>query len=85
MFSLLFKKGDSEDLRNWRHVTLMCVDYKLIAKVLTGRLKKAMFRILERFGFGVNFFKWLRIMYRGVGSRVNVNGHIGDLVRQKSG
>ncbi|KAJ8352366.1 hypothetical protein SKAU_G00238420 [Synaphobranchus kaupii] len=40
--SLLFKKGDPEVLGNWRPLTLLGVDYKLIARVLTARLGMAM-------------------------------------------
>lgn len=142
IISLLFKKGDPEELKNWRPVTLLGVDYKLIAKVLTGRLKKVLplivnedqtcgvegrsilwnlqlirdaiswaqdralplmlvsldqekafdrvnhgflFRILGRFGFGEQFLRWINIMYTGAGSRVNLNGFLGELIRQESG
>ena len=42
VISLLFKKGDSSDLRNWRPLTMLCVDYKLLAKVLADRLGTAL-------------------------------------------
>ena len=42
IISLLFKKGDTDQIKNWRPVTLLCVDLKLVAKVLTGRLKRAL-------------------------------------------
>ncbi|KAI4890805.1 hypothetical protein NFI96_030933, partial [Prochilodus magdalenae] len=40
--SLLYKKGDSSDLANWRPLTMLCVDLKIFAKALTERLKKTM-------------------------------------------
>ena len=36
--SLLFKKGDRLDRRNWRPITLLNADYKLCARALGGRL-----------------------------------------------
>ena len=38
--SLSFKKGDRLDPRNWRLISLLNVDYKLVARVLAGRLLK---------------------------------------------
>ena len=42
VISLLFKKGDGTDLGNWRPLTMLCVDYKLLAKVLADRLGTAL-------------------------------------------
>ena len=42
VISLLFKKGDHADLGNWRPLTMLCVDYKLLAKVLADRLGTAL-------------------------------------------
>lgn len=39
---LIYKKGDKRDIRNWRPITLLCVDYKILSKVLTNRLKEVM-------------------------------------------
>lgn len=39
---LVFKKGERADLRNWRPISLLNVDYKLIARSLGGRLKSVM-------------------------------------------
>ena len=36
--TLLYKKGDCLDPANWRPITLLCVDYKIIAKALGNRL-----------------------------------------------
>lgn len=40
--SLLFKKGDMTDLGNWRPITLLTADYKILAKVLVRRLSRVM-------------------------------------------
>ncbi len=142
VISLLFKKGDPTDLGNWRPLTMLCVDYKLLAKVLADRLGTAlphvvhvdqtcgvagrsvrwnlqlirdavawaedrhlplmvvgldqakafdrvhwgfMFRVLDRLGFSRVFLGWLRTLYKGVGSMVSVNGHLGDVFRLHSG
>ena len=37
---LLFKKGDRDDLTNWRPITLLNNDYKLIAIIYANRLRK---------------------------------------------
>ncbi|KAJ4931274.1 hypothetical protein JOQ06_025571 [Pogonophryne albipinna] len=142
VISLLYKKGDRTEIGNWRPLTMLCVDYKLLAKVLTDRLGEAMphlvhvdqtcavpgrstrwnlqllrdaiawaedrnlplmlvaldqtkafdrvqwrfmFSILERLGFGKVFIRWLRTLYMHVGSRVVVNGYLGDVFRLQSG
>ncbi len=38
--ALLHKKGPKEELSNWRPITLLTSDYKVLAKVITERLKK---------------------------------------------
>ena len=35
---LLYKKGEREDLRNWRPISLLNVDYKILSRVLARRL-----------------------------------------------
>jgi hypothetical protein len=37
---LLYKKGNSRDPRNYRPITLLQVDYKILAKILAARMKK---------------------------------------------
>ena len=39
LIRLLYKKGDREDISNWRPITLLNSDYKIIEKVLSNRLK----------------------------------------------
>ena len=38
--ALLYKKGDARDPRNYRPITLLQTDYKILARVLANRLKK---------------------------------------------
>jgi len=40
--TLLPKKGDLEDIKCWRPVSLLCSDYKLLSKVLANRLANVM-------------------------------------------
>ena len=37
---LLYKKGDHRYLKNWRPVSLLNVDYKILSKVMTNRIAK---------------------------------------------
>ena len=39
IISLQPKSGDLEKLSNWRPITLMCCDYKMLSKVIANRLK----------------------------------------------
>ena len=39
IISLLFKKGDRTQLQNWRPITLLNTDYKILTKALANRLK----------------------------------------------
>ena len=42
MITLLFKKGERENLANWRPITLLNSDYKIISKILANRLKSVL-------------------------------------------
>ena len=48
VLTLLPKKGDLQEIKNWRPVSLLCVDYKLLSKVLSNRLKKVMDQLIHR-------------------------------------
>lgn len=47
ILTLLPKKGDLQDIKNWRPVSLLCTDYKLLSKVLANRLRKVMEQVLH--------------------------------------
>jgi len=125
--------NNSENVKNWRPISLLNVDYKIISKVLCTRLgtvigevvhldqtcavpgrsiqdnchlirnvldyveqknlpcaflsldqEKAfdrvshefLFKTLDSFGFGPNFQKWVKILYKDISSAVIVNQHI---------
>ena len=42
IISLLFKKGDRTLLKNWRPITLLTTDYKILTKALANRLRKVL-------------------------------------------
>ena len=42
VISLLFKKGDRTLLKNWRPITLLTTDYKIITKALANRLQRVL-------------------------------------------
>ena len=42
ILTLLYKKGEREDIRNWRPISLLNTDYKIITKILAERLKKVL-------------------------------------------
>lgn len=51
--NLIYKeKGQKTDLGNWRPISLLCVDYKILAKILANRLKKTLERIINRYQSG---------------------------------
>lgn len=48
VLTLLPKKGELQDIKNWRPVSLLCADYKILLKVLANRLKKVMDQIVHQ-------------------------------------
>jgi hypothetical protein len=48
IIKLLYKKDDHRKLKNWRPISLLNIDYKIFAKVLTNRLKKVMSNIVPK-------------------------------------
>ncbi len=137
MVKLIFKKrGDSADLKNYRTISMLNTDFKILAKVLANRLKKVLpeiittnqaysiigreitdtvsnirdkisymieskkegymvsidlekafdrvehdflFELLEQFGFGDKFIKWIRALYKDAISFVKCNGFMTDV------
>jgi hypothetical protein len=47
VITLIYKQGDREDIKNWRPITLLNADYKIIAKILSGRLKTILPNIIH--------------------------------------
>ncbi len=47
VITLLPKKGDLNEIGNWRPVSLLCNDYKLLSKALAIRLGKAMEHVIH--------------------------------------
>ena len=51
--SLLYKKGDAREIRNYRPITLLQVEYKIYAKILVSRMKRVVdsFVSIQQLGF----------------------------------
>lgn len=47
VLTLLPKKGDLQFIKNWRPVSLLCTDYKLLSKVLATRLSRVMEQVIH--------------------------------------
>lgn len=43
----MFKKGDHTKLKNWRPITLLTTDYKILTKALANRLKSVLHLIIN--------------------------------------
>jgi hypothetical protein len=44
---LLYKKGDPQDIGNWRPISLLNVDYKILAKIISDRMRKCLPKIIH--------------------------------------
>ena len=47
VISLLYKSGRREDLSNWRPITLLNIDYKIVANVIANRVKNVIGDIIN--------------------------------------
>ncbi|KAG1957228.1 hypothetical protein F2P79_007347 [Pimephales promelas] len=47
VLTLLPKKGDLTEIKNWRPVSLLCTDYKLLSKVLANRMAGVMEQVIH--------------------------------------
>ena len=48
IITLIPKKGDSNKLKYWRSISLLCIDYKLLTKILANRLKHVLPNIISK-------------------------------------
>ena len=48
IITLVHKKGSMEDLEMWRPISLLCCDFKILAKAMSIRLKQALPFIINR-------------------------------------
>ena len=48
IISLVFKKGDRLDARNWHLISLLNVDYKLASRAIAGRLLKVIHSVVNK-------------------------------------
>ena len=47
VITLLYKKGDRSRLKNWRPITLLTTDYKILTKALANRLKNVLPQLIH--------------------------------------
>ncbi|KAK3566306.1 hypothetical protein QTP86_032222 [Hemibagrus guttatus] len=47
VITLLPKKGDLQDIKNWRPVSLLCTDYKVMSEALANRLRDIMDSVIQ--------------------------------------
>ena len=47
IIKLIYKKNDPNELKNWRPISLLNLDYKILSKILSNRLKPIMHKIIE--------------------------------------
>lgn len=47
VISLVYKKGDKFDLKNWRPVSIPCSDYKILARTISNRIKNVISKIIR--------------------------------------
>ncbi|CAC5373976.1 unnamed protein product [Mytilus coruscus] len=49
LISLIYKnKGNRKDLKQWRPISLLCVDYKILTKFLSKNLSKVINKLLDK-------------------------------------
>jgi hypothetical protein len=45
---LLFKKGEQNKMSNYRPISLLCADYKMLAKIITERMKPVLNSVIDK-------------------------------------
>jgi hypothetical protein len=45
--TLIYKKKSGQDIRNYRSISLLCTDYKIIAKVMAERMKAVLSTLIH--------------------------------------
>ena len=45
----IYKKGDRADITNWRPISLLNIDYKIITKTITNRIKATLPHLISRY------------------------------------
>ena len=53
VITLIHKEGEMDKLKNWRPISLICTDVKIVAKILALRLGNVMEKIISRNQFCV--------------------------------
>ena len=48
VITYIYKKGKMEDITNWRPISLLNYDYKIIAKILANRLQGSLDDIISK-------------------------------------
>ena len=48
VITLLPKKGDPQEVKNWRPVSLLCTDHNILSKALANRLREVMDHIVQQ-------------------------------------
>ena len=63
IITLMFKSGEREDIKIWRPITLLNVDYKIVSKILAERLKRVLPNIINTdqrvgiFSRGIDYYR----------------------------
>ena len=47
VITLIYKKADRKDLKNYRPISLLCADYKIIAKLFAERMKSVLHKVVH--------------------------------------
>jgi hypothetical protein len=80
VITLIHKRGDRLDMKNWRQITLLCADYKIVAKAIATRLLSVIAKVTHSdqtcgaMNFGQSFQKWVFLLYSNIFSCILING-----------